>query len=70
MGVDSMIRSSIVINTKWVFKGKQHDDGTAKWYKAQLVTNGMQQVEGTDNRDLQPGDQTQLHSSCANGGSF
>lgn len=37
-----------VINTKWIFKINQREDGSIEHYKARWVVNGMKQIEGTD----------------------
>lgn len=36
-----------VINSLWIFKVKQRDDGTVERLKDQLVVNGLRQFEGT-----------------------
>lgn len=40
-----------VINTKWVFKVKANSDGSVERYKARLVANGMNQIQGTNYLD-------------------
>lgn len=37
-----------IINTKWVFKVNQWEDGTMERYKAWLVANGMRQIKDTN----------------------
>lgn len=37
-----------VVDSKWVFRVKQHSDGTVQRYKARLVAKGFQQTPGLD----------------------
>jgi histone deacetylase 1/2 len=40
-----------IIDSKWVFKVKKHDDGSIKRYKARLVARGFRQRYGLDYED-------------------
>ncbi|KAL6986626.1 hypothetical protein U1Q18_052581 [Sarracenia purpurea var. burkii] len=42
------LSSANVIGCKWIYKIKQHSDGTIARYKARLVAQGNQQTEGLD----------------------
>lgn len=36
------------LDTRWVFRNKQHDSGVIVWNKARLVVRGFRQIEGLD----------------------
>lgn len=40
-----------IINTKWVFKVKQQEDGIVERYKMRWVTNEMRHIEGSNNAE-------------------